>query len=343
MSKPTRNQIDATTAIVDWYFQTHRRHSLEPGMPAMYADPGQIGHFAVDLDGLRAGRAAQLFRVLVTTAMFQRLRDVFVKSILRGIPATLADTLTNELRLRQLAEQLPCGVHPSAAALRVQCDLTKDPVSRRGSCTPANPGECPLHRHTETLNRYGHFGKMPMSIALAIRDSGATDTADLHAIATAGRTRGEASRWLVGSLTRSWRVSHKIASMFLSLVSNPDVLPGAPWARGVQWTDFVVVDSNVDLFLASIDYEGSRTYQARAQFIRQLAVEIDLEEYDSSVRSYNPRLVQQALYLFMSRSNRAELPMDCSKVRSNCERCPGPLRRHCPEYIEARVDSSALS
>jgi len=72
-------------------------------------------------------------------------------------------------------------------------------------------------------------------------------------------------------------VNQKIASMFLSGVTNPDLSDGtAPWARGVDWTYFVVVDSNVDLFLASIGYGGGLSYDARREFIRAIAQHIDL-------------------------------------------------------------------
>lgn len=51
--------------------------------------------------------------------------------------------------------------------------------------------------------------------------------------------------------------------MFLSAISNPDLSPGlSPWPGDLDWTYYVVIDSNVDLFLASIRYRGGASYDA---------------------------------------------------------------------------------
>lgn len=330
MTRPSERQVEAAAEVTRWYFATHRGARLEPGMPAMYADPARVGHFAVELDALRSGEPGALFRALVTTAMFQRLRDVLVLKILRTTPEELAVVLCDEHRLRELAGALPCGLGASVEALRRDCDLAKHRQTKRGICSRVPAGSCRLHTHTEALKRYGHFGKVPTSIALAVAAAGAQNVGELHERATSGRTPAEAAEWLIGALTRAWRVSDKIAAMYLSLVCNPDVLPGAPWSDGVDWTRFVVVDSNVDRFLESIDYDGRGTYSARAQFVRRLAESIDLRELDGAVQPYNPRLVQQAIYLFMSRSNRVELEADCSHEPQSCASCPELLRVRCP-------------
>lgn len=127
-------------------------------------------------------------------------------------------------------------------------------------------------------------------------------------------------------------MNQKIASMFLSMITNPDLSRGmAPWTRGIDWTHYVVVDSNVDLFLASIGYNGLGTYDARRDFIRELARGIDLTEFDGPLQSYNPRLVQQAMYLFMSTTNRRAAAADCMHMApSACATCPRVLCRRCP-------------
>jgi hypothetical protein len=119
--------------------------------------------------------------------------------------------------------------------------------------------------------------------------------------------------------------------MFLSAVTNPDLSKGLdPWAAGVDWTYFVVVDSNVDLFLGSIGYAGLGTYEARRAFVQALARRIDLRAIDRRVRSYNPRLVQQAMYVFMSAANRRAAPSDCAHLAPvACEACPSALSRRC--------------
>jgi hypothetical protein len=133
-------------------------------------------------------------------------------------------------------------------------------------------------------------------------------------------------------LSRAWRVNQKIASMFLSMVTNPDLSRElAPWARGVDWTYYVVVDSNVDLFLTSIGYKGTGTYDARRDFVRALARGIELTEFDGALQPYNPRLVQQAMYLFMSAANRRAAEADCMHLDpAPCGTCPSAVRRRCP-------------
>ena len=92
-----------------------------------------------------------------------------------------------------------------------------------------------------------------------------------------------------------------------------------------------MIDSNVDLFLASIGYTGHGTYDARRAFVHALARRVDLGALDRRVRSYNPRLVQQAMYVFMSAANRRASPGDCMHLGpSACAACPRQLVRRCP-------------
>jgi len=174
---------------------------------------------------------------------------------------------------------------------------------------------------------------MPTSVALSIKESGARDLSGLVVrVIGAHRTRLARAIALETALSAAWRVSQKIASMFLSAVTNPDLSPAStvPWAKSVDWTYFVVVDSNVDLFLASIGYAGRGTYDARRNFIRALAARIDLRQLDGHLRAFNPRIVQQAMYLFMSATNRRVILGDCSHVgASACRRCPSMLAKRC--------------
>jgi hypothetical protein len=174
---------------------------------------------------------------------------------------------------------------------------------------------------------------MPTSLALVLREAGVADLEQLRG-EVLRRERDPLARAisLEVVLSRAWRVNQKIASMFLSAVSNPDMSRGgAPWAVGLDWAYFVVIDSNVDLFLATIGYRGRGSYDARRQFILALAERIDLRCLDHRLRCYNPRVVQQALYLFMSATNRRRARGDCMHVgRRACAKCPSTLTRRCP-------------
>jgi hypothetical protein len=304
----------------------------------MYLDAGRVGAFAVDRADLAAGDATALFRMLLVTAMFQRRQDVQIMRILRGITRADAAELSDSRRLLALVDGGRCKHMRSTTALHGACDLTKDSANRLGCCA-ANPRVgCHLKRHTVLLKRYGHFGKVPTSLALILREAGVADLGALRAeifrreTSPLGRARA-----LEVALSHAWRVNQKIASMYLSAVTNPDLCRApAPWRDGVDWTYFVVVDSNVDLFLESIGYRGGRSYDHRREFIRALARRIDLAALHRRLRTFNPRLVQQALYLFMSGTNRTASPIDCGHLgRAACAKCPTSLARRCPRRTPA--------
>lgn len=299
----------------------------------MFCDPARVGAFAVDRDALRAGSGPALFRLLVATAMFQRRQDVQILRILQRMGSEDADEIADAGRLLHLVDHGGCDHMRTTTVLAARCDLTKDPRSGLGCCN-ANAGlACHLKRHTVLLKRYGHFGKVPTSIALMVREAGVDDLSGLRRkVMAAERDPMARAQVLESELSRAWRVNQKIASMFLSMVTNPDLSPGlAPWSRGLDWTYYVVVDSNVDLFLASISYDGAGSYDARRDFVRAISHRIDLSELDSSLHPFNPRLVQQAMYLFMSSANRRATVGDCCQLGpSRCATCPRALRTRCP-------------
>lgn len=322
--------------VVDWYLSAYHGGPDDVGLVRSFTDRERMGHMAVDHDAIATGQADELFRLLIGVAMFQRLRDVLVLQIMRSLSDVDAAELTSSRALRALSDRAACTHARSNAALIGTCDLTKHPASRQGTCGVAPDLECYLKRHTELLRRYGHFGKVPTSIALAVAERGAADLNALRAVAIASSDDpGERARSLESMLSDAWRVNNKIACMFLSLVSAPDLgLSSPPWAPGLDWTWFVVIDSNVDLFLESIGYAGPKTYNARRAHIRELAAAVDLAELRPGLVPNNPRLVQQAMFMFMSRSNRRASATDCSNVSGACARCPSALRTRCPSVPE---------
>lgn len=299
----------------------------------MFTDGSRVGAFAVSAEALARGDDEALFRLLVTTAMFQRRQDVQILRILQRIPETEAHEISTPRRLLQLVDDSGCAHLKSNDELLGRCDLAKDPTTKRGCCAQRPRTSCHLKRHTVTLKRYGHFGKMPTSTALMLREAGADGLNALRRqVLERHADETERAVALEVALSKAWRINNKIACMFLSAITNPD-LGGrfACWREGIDWTHFVVVDSNVDAFLGSIGYRGPMTYEARRVFVQRLARAIDLREFDRKLHAYNPRVVQQALYLFMSGANRRSLADDCSHVGATaCATCPTALARRCP-------------
>jgi len=329
--RPRANQVAATKAVVRWYLEQHFGRVSDPGVVEMFCDPVRVGAFAVDRSALRAGDGRALFRLLVATAMFQRRQDVQILRILQGMSPDNADEIADADRLLRLVDAGGCEHMRTTIALVERCDLAKDPRTRLGCCKANAKFACHLKRHTVLLKRYGHFGKVPTSIALMVREAGVQDLSALRRkVIAAERDPLLRAQALEGELSRAWRVNQKIASMFLSMVTNPDLSRGlAPWSQGVDWTYFVVIDSNVDLFLASIGYQGNGTYDARREFVRGIAREIDLTALSPGLHAFNPRLVQQAMYLFMSSANRRATDADCMhRTPSTCAACP--VMRRCP-------------
>lgn len=335
-TSPTTKQVQIANKVVRWYLANYYQRPEDLGVASMFCDPARVGAFAIAPGALASGDGEALFRLLIAMTMFQRRQDVQVLRILRGMRRSDARELTSARRLLNLADRTPCEHLRTTTALHGSCDLTKDPATKTGCCTRNPQVACHLKRHTVLLKRYGHFGKVPTSAALAIREAGATDLPALRdQVLKSVQDPLVRARALEDALSRSWRVSQKIAAMFLSAISNPDLSP-APWAEGVDWTHFVVIDSNVDLFLAAIEYRGSGTYDARRSFVQQIAHRIDLRTMENGVSSYNPRIVQQALYLFMSLTNRRQIASDCMhQGPQSCRNCPSPLSKICPARSRA--------
>jgi hypothetical protein len=122
------------------------------------------------------------------------------------------------------------------------------------------------------------------------------------------------------------------------MVSDPDLSAEPPPWTGIDHTYFVVIDSNTDLFLKSIGYCGAWTYDARRAFI--FALTERLARAGASLAALGPRIVQQAMYTFMSRVNRqasqeirrrgSTFAPSCSSDASSAGRWGAPWRGSLP-------------
>jgi hypothetical protein len=327
---PTPEQIVHTKAVVHWYLSTYFRAPSEPGTLAAFADQEVVGSFAIDLAAVRANRPAALFKLLIATIMFQRRRDVVVQALMRSLTPHDVWELSSQDALVGLARANSCRHSAIRETLHRTCDLHKT-SDGMPTCSVRHSADCYLKRHSALLKRYGDFGKYPTSAALLLDDLRVRDLPGLYEqVTSAYRSPTERANVLKERLCEIFRVSSKIASMFLALVSNPDLTSNPPWEERLDWTQFVVVDSNVESFLESIGYSGPRSYNGRVAFIQVLARRINLRRLDSRLHAFNPRLVQQAMYIFMSRSNRNSSDIDCWREKSRCESCPSTLSTRCP-------------
>lgn len=111
--------------------------------------------------------------------------------------------------------------------------------------------------------------------------------------------------------------------MFVSALSVPALAPGlTPWFPAVDGNELVVVDTNVERgLLALLGTKAPRGYQTTVGWFRQAAAAVSLRALDSGLPEYSPRLVQQAVYAFCSRSNRIAREDRCLGRRDACEEC----------------------
>ena len=330
--RPSRSQYRAARAVTVWYLDTYYRTTEDVGVAAMFCREDRVGHFAVDAAALAAGDSVALFRLLVSMTMFQRRSDLQIMRVLKGVEQADAEEMTDPSLLLRLVDSVECPHISDLVALKNECDLSKDPATKRGRCSAHPDTVCHLKRHTELLKRYGHFGKVPTSAALTLRSHDTASLTELkERIWDEHDCPTERALGLEQAISRSWRVSEKISAMFLSAVTDR-VLSGdlAPWSDGVDTAHFVVIDSNVDLYLKATGYSGPMTYRARREFIQTLSKRVPLDQQRSDLAPYNPRLVQQALYMFMSDSNRQASERDCSYASPcRCPDCPDALARIC--------------
>lgn len=319
------------SAVSAWYLHSYHGTPGDLGVPAMFMRHDLVGRFAITAAEWRRGDPRALFRVFVATTLFQRRQDQQVMRILRGLTAEQVDELTSPRGLVAAADRCICPHARTQRALLGECDLTKD--TNGVAVCAANPRiGCALKEHSQWLKRYGHFGKVPTSAALMLREEGVPTLGALYrdACRSSDSPRDRAVA-VEAALSRVWRVSEKISAMFLSMLCNRDLSSVPPPWPELDSSYFLVIDSNTDLFLKRIGYEGPWTYAARRRFLWALSERIDLAKLKPGVERYNPRLVQQAAYLFMSRVNRRAAQADCSKggLRA-CSKCQPVLRANCP-------------
>jgi len=134
---------------------------------------------------------------------------------------------------------------------------------------------------------------------------------------------------LVDRFAAVHRVGRKLATMFVSALSTPALAPGlTPWFPDIDGNDLVVVDTNVARAVDTPREPGApRTYDARERWVREQAAQLDLREFRPDLPRYSPRLVQQALYAFCSKSNRVARGDACS---TRATACPGCAPAICP-------------
>ncbi|HVV84203.1 MAG TPA: hypothetical protein VHE35_14120 [Kofleriaceae bacterium] len=316
-----------------WYFGAEGP-GAEPAALPFYCDPARVGAFAVAPAALARGDEAALFRLFVTLSMYQALRDVIIMERQRALPAAAVARVADLRTLGRAIERHPCAAF-RAPAFAAACDIAKD--GARVDCATRPGAPCPVKDATVAFHRMADLGKLPASAWLALwRDGDGADGGGGAGLAgvlasvcrESPDPRTRAAR-MVARVSVVHRVGRKLASLYVSALSTPTLAPGlTPWFPALDGHDILVIDTNVARAVDRLRPPGApRTYDAREQWLRAQAAQIDLRALRPDLPRTSPRLVQEALYAFCSRSNRSARGDRCAIAASSCERCD---RRICP-------------
>jgi len=343
MSAPPRvtpATVEEIARIVSWYLVTAYGRWEGPGTVPFYGDPGRVGHFAVDLDALAARDPDAIFRLLVTLGAYQSRRDVDIMAIQRSIDARRAAKMTSLRKLRVLIDESACAYTRDADTFDRCCDVRRDFERDRATCWTRPRTRCHVKDATEAIGRMGDLGKMPTSAWLHLGSAGPQRWfAEACLLENEPHAR---ARRLVARVSMLYHIGIKLASMFVTALSVPELGWGAAWAPEVDGSRIVVVDANVGRAINIWRMNrGPKTYSALARWLVAAADRIDLSRMRSTLPRSSPRLVQQAVYLFRSRSNRVALGDECAA--RPCNSCPSRVCPFHPKRRRVRAPSSSAN
>ncbi|MCB9521434.1 MAG: hypothetical protein H6699_11245 [Myxococcales bacterium] len=324
-ARPRQRVVDEVREIVRWYLSNVYGAQEGPGRIPYFADPARVGAFAVDLDALRARDNAALFRLLVLMSLFQSRRDVDIMTSQRAMPAREVRALTSPALLRVLVGESRCDRMRTAAEFDSRCDVRRDFERGTATCGHRPRSECHVKDATLAIRRMDDMGMLPTSAWLHIGPDGLQRWFEDACAATASPT--ERARLLAKRLATIRRIGPKLAAMYVSALAVPELTPGfAPWWPEVDASRMVVVDANVARVIDHLRRgRGMTTYERMAGWLIAVADRVDLRDLNPDLPQRSPRLVQQALYAFRSRSNRSDRADPCA--HRPCHVCPS---RVCP-------------
>jgi hypothetical protein len=310
--------------ILAWYFGHIYGVREGRGVLPFYCDPQQVGAYAVAPAQLAAGEPAALFQLLITLSMYQALRDTVVMARQRATSSAEVAAVAGVGELERGLAETRCESLLTASSLSQTCSVTK--ASGPPDCV-AQPGlPCPVKRAAGVFGRMGKMGKLPASAYLRLwcEDELALDRRRAEWLRLG---RDEAAAHLVRLVADVDQLGRKLATLYVSALATEALAPGlSPWSELVAGDSLVVVDVNVARVVDRLSAGGAgRSYDQRAAWLTRVAHAIDLRQYRSDLPETSPRLVQQAMYRYASRSTRRAWGDRCAAA--GCGTCPS---RCCP-------------
>jgi hypothetical protein len=323
--------LEELEGIVSWYLSTAFGRWEGPGVRPFYADASRVGQFAVDLDAVAARDPVALFHLLITMSAYQSRRDVDIMEIQRTMPARQAVAMTSPRRLRLLVDHAACRHLRGASTFDRGCDVHRDFIRDRATCNTRPRTPCHVKDATSAIGRMGDLGKVPTSAWLHLGHGGLARW--FAEVCTEDRDRRARAAHMVARVATIYGIGVKLASMFVSALSTPELGIGvAAWSPELDGSRVVVVDANVGRAIRAWRRGGGAdTYKANARWFIRAAEKVDLSRMRTGLPRSSPRFVQQAVYLFRSRSNRMSHGDMCAD--GQCAACPSTL---CPFRVSHR-------
>ncbi len=208
--------------VVRWYFDKGRVE----GVP-FYCDPTRIGAFAIEPDELATGSDAAVFRLFVSLAMYQALRDVVIMRQQRSLPRMSMRVVADIGTVKRSISRHACPTLGSVEAFEEGCDVEKDGDDI--DCGTCRGESCHVKDATRVFNRMGDMGKLPTSAWLRLWRGGGVK-ALLDEVCCEELSPTKRASLLVERFAAVHRVGRKLATMFVSALSTPALAPGlTPW------------------------------------------------------------------------------------------------------------------
>jgi hypothetical protein len=283
----------------------------------------------------------ELFRLFVSMAMFQALRDVVIMRQQRSLPRAAMRVVADVAVVKRSVSQNECPALRTPEVFEHGCDVAKDEDTVDcGTCPGA---ACHVKDATRVFRRMGDMGKLPTSAWLRLWRGGGL-RALLDDVCSSEPSPSRRAELLVERFAAVHRVGRKLATMFVSALSTPALAPGlTPWFPEIDGNDLVVVDTNVARAVDALREAGApKTYDARANWVRKQAGQLDLRDFQADLPAYSPRLVQEALYTFCSKSNRVARSDACASRSAPCAACARSLCPFARAWDEG-ADTGAVS
>jgi hypothetical protein len=323
---PLLTKTKALRSVLGWYFTGESASGKASASQPFYCDPHCVGAFAVSPHDLAAGAESALFQLFVALSMFQALRDVVIMRQQRSLSRASMRVIADLKLVKRTIAQHECPALRSLEAFENSCNVTK--VGKRIDCRKSPGTACHVKKATGVFNRMGDMGKLPTSAWLGIWKGGGLSRL-LVEVSRAEPSPTMRAGLLVERFALVHRVGRKLATMFVSALSTPGLAPGlTPWFPNVDGNELVVVDTNVARAVDRLRQSGAaKTYDARQRWVREQAAQLDLRDFRADLPKYSPRLLQEALYAFCSKSNRIARGDACA---ARTTPCPGCARALCP-------------